>query len=414
MKQISSYRAAFVGLALAMFMSGCTEKPALYCPAEVITDSSHESYGECCNSEQGLEGAACSEGSPCCGALVCSSSGVCTTGEVMEDMSPDLDDMPAPVDMPTPVDMPDMAKDMAKMPCDGACEGDTPVCDEASNTCVGCLDDTSCGGETPACDTTTNTCVGCIDESHCDGETPVCNTDTNSCVGCLGDEQCSGETSVCDVSKTTCVGCTENTTCTDANASLCQEDQTCGACEMDADCAHLGLNRCVEGVCNTCTTATEEQDCNGNACLPDGTCGTTPRETLGSCQACQADNECFADYRCVPMTFGDPAMPHGSFCLKVASTGCAQPYSILIDSPSVSGAASENYCGINQTNTTCEAIGSLRSNTTCSTDDECGAPGLEDGRCENLSLGLRCTISCTADSRCLQDQTCDIGEQYCR
>jgi PBP1b-binding outer membrane lipoprotein LpoB len=43
------------------------------------------------------------------------------------DMAPTQDmsveaDMPAPVDMPTPVDMPDMAKDMAKVPCDGACE----------------------------------------------------------------------------------------------------------------------------------------------------------------------------------------------------------------------------------------------------------------------------------------------------
>ena len=331
-----------------------------------------------------------------------------------QDMSVEADmqrDMSEPVDMP---DMPDMAKDMAKVPCDGACEGDTPVCDETSNTCVGCLDDTSCGGETPACDTTTNTCVGCIDESHCDGETPVCNTDTNSCVGCLGDEQCSGDTPVCDVSKTTCVGCTENATCTDVNASLCGAGQTCGACEMDADCAHLGLNRCVAGVCTACTTATEEQDCGNNACLPDGTCGTTPRETLGSCQPCQADNECFADYRCIPMTFGDNAMPHGSFCLKVASTGCEQPYRVLIDSQSISGAASEEYCGIYQVNTTCEAIDSLRSDTMCSSDDDCGAQGLDDGRCELVGGALGCTISCGNTSQCTAGQTCDIAEQYCK
>ena len=114
------------------------------------------------------------------------------------------------------------------------------------------------------------------------------------------------------------------------------------------------------------------------------------------------------------MTFGDNAMPHGSFCLKAASTGCAQPYRVLIDSPSVSGAASEEYCGINQANTTCEAIDSPRSDTMCSFDDDCGAQGLDDGRCELVGGALGCTISCTADSRCLQDQTCDIAEQYCK
>jgi hypothetical protein len=50
----------------------------------------------------------------------------------------------------------------------------------------------------------------------------------------------------------------------------------------------------------------------------------------------------------------------------------------------------------------------------CTMDVDCGAQGLDDARCGLTGAGMVCTISCTADSRCLQDQTCDIAEQYCR
>jgi hypothetical protein len=115
------------------------------------------------------------------------------------------------------------------------------------------------------------------------------------------------------------------------------------------------------------------------------------------------------------MTFGDPAMPHGNFCLKVASTGCSRPYTVSISQESVSGAASEEYCGIYQVNTTCEAMLDLRKgNKSCTMDVDCGAQGLDDARCEQNIAGMYCTVSCAADSRCLQDQTCDAVERYCK
>jgi|GEM_PF-1999348 len=402
----------FAGLALAFAATGCTEKPSLYCPEEVITDTSHEDYGSCCNSEQGLEGAACSEGAPCCGGLTCLPSGVCGTGDVTEDMGSDMEDMTS--DMTPDMTPADMGEDMVALPCDGACEGDTPVCDEANNTCVGCLDVSHCDGDTPACDTSTNTCVACTDETFCDGDTPVCDTSSTTCVGCLGDENCSGDTPVCDTSSTTCVGCLDNTSCESPDASLCGADQTCGACMADADCSHLGLNRCVQGVCTECTVATEQDDCGNNACLPDGTCGDTPLESLTACQPCQADNECFADHRCVPMNFGDPAMPHGNYCLKIASTMCERPYTVSISQESVSGAASEEYCGINQVNTTCEAIIDLRNSKDCVEDSDCGAQGLDDAVCGTTLAGDVCTITCELNSQCSSVQTCDMAENYCK
>ena len=330
-----------------------------------------------------------------------------------EDMAADMlvEDMPG--DMPV-VDMPvDMPVDMG--PCGGACGDDTPVCDEANNTCVGCLDVSDCDGDTPACDTTTNTCVACTDETFCDGDTPVCDTANTTCVGCLGDENCSGDTPVCDTSSTTCVACLDNTSCESPDASLCGSDQTCGACMADADCSHLGLNRCVQGVCTECTVATEQDDCGNNACLPDGTCGNTPLESLTACQPCQADNECFADHRCVPMNFGDPAMPHGNYCLKVASTGCARPFLVSITNESVSGAASAEYCGINQLNTTCEAIlDLLEGDKACVEDSDCGAQGLDDAVCGTTLAGDVCTITCELNSQCSSVQTCDMAENYCK
>ena len=318
-----------------------------------------------------------------------------------ENMTPDM----------TPADM---GEDMVVLPCDGACEGDTPVCDEANNTCVGCLDVSHCDGDTPACDTGTNTCVACTDETFCDGDTPVCDTANTTCVGCLGDENCSGDTPVCDTSSTTCVACLDNTSCESPDASLCGVDQTCGACMADADCSHLGLNRCVQGVCSECTVATEQDDCGNNACLPDGTCGDTPLESLTACQPCQADNECFADHRCVPMNFGDPAMPHGNYCLKTASSVCEQPYRVAINAQSVSGAASEDYCGINETNTTCEAIIDLRGSKPCTNDDECGAQGLGDGLCKTILGADVCTIACGDNAQCTNGRTCDAAENYCK
>lgn len=328
-----------------------------------------------------------------------------------EDMAADMlvEDMPG--DMPV-VDMPvDMPVDMG--PCGGTCEGETPVCDEGNGICVVCLEDTHCDSATPVCDSSTNTCVGCTGDMHCEGDTPSCDETSKTCVQCVDDDTCDGDAPRCDMSANACVGCLENLDCQEPDASFCDANQECGSCTTDDDCSHLGLNRCVGGVCNECTVATEADDCGNNACRPDGTCGIYGRESVDPCQPCEADNECLPDHRCIPMNFGNPATFHGNYCLKQASAACSKPYRVGIERESVSGALGEEYCGLNEVNTTCEAITDLRAGKACAGDSECGDPTLDDALCKTILGTDTCTISCGADNQCTAGQTCDMTENFC-
>src|SRR5688572_3443616 len=55
------------------------------------------------------------------------------------------------------------AGDGGAKPCDDKCTGSKPVCNESTNTCVGCQLNSDCSGSTPVCETTSNTCVQCVE-----------------------------------------------------------------------------------------------------------------------------------------------------------------------------------------------------------------------------------------------------------
>jgi len=122
-----------------------------------------------------------------------------------------------------------------------------------------------------------------------------------------------------------------------------------------------------------------------------------------TCQACVSDSECLANHRCVPLKFmGNDA---GSFCLQtVASTlnsgGCPQPYRTTLERVSLSGAAAEDYCGISEAFTTCQAVRHRLEDKTCTTDADCGRNDVEDGACELIAGGMRCTYRCSANAQC--------------
>jgi hypothetical protein len=107
----------------------------------------------------------------------------------------------------------------------------------------------------------------------------------------------------------------------------------------------------------------------------------------------------------------------GGYCLKLVSTGCEAPYKIPTPSrASLSGAAAAKYCGINEAVTTCEAVLALTKSATCTLDDECGAAGLDDGRCETVGVDANhCTYSCSSDVTCPSDFPCGTtsGNKYC-
>lgn len=70
-------------------------------------------------------------------------------------------------DAAVPMDMGSGNVDAAMTPCSAGCTGAKPICDTATNLCVGCLGNSDCAAPTPFCDSTTNMCRGCIDNSEC-------------------------------------------------------------------------------------------------------------------------------------------------------------------------------------------------------------------------------------------------------
>jgi hypothetical protein len=110
------------------------------------------------------------------------------------------------------------------------------------------------------------------------------------------------------------------------------------------------------------------------------------------------------------MTFNGAPHGTGGYCLQRASSVavCSRPYSIGIDAVSLSGSASDSYCGINQAATTCEALLDLFNSKSCSLDTECGT-GF-GGLCKQIGTGsnppLLCTIPCGTDAQCPSGNTC--------
>ncbi|MBI5516013.1 MAG: hypothetical protein HY909_19680 [Deltaproteobacteria bacterium] len=96
-----------------------------------------------------------------------------------------------------------------------ACGGATPICDDDTNNCRGCLADSECLGGTPVCDTASGRCVLCttMNARACarspDGRACIAAAGVPSC-GCATDGDCGGATSgrVCDPMPRRCAdGC---------------------------------------------------------------------------------------------------------------------------------------------------------------------------------------------------------------
>ena len=316
-------------------------------------------------------------------------------------------------------------------PCNGECERLTPICLEATDTCVECTQRSHCEAPTPACDTGEHVCVECLASTDCDDPTPVCDTDAQQCVECLRSTDCDDPTPVCDTDAQECVECLESEDCADAAASRCTSTNTCAACTNNADCAHIpGKNVCDGGTCVQCT-ATNETACGANSCNPaTKACTMTARGSVGMCRPCAADSECLGgnqadpDTRCVSMDFQAVTRP-GGFCLKRAARTCSRPYMVATSRASLSGAPIETYCGIDQANVRCEAILDLIASRTCTNADntQCGCARDRDGNCVELGQGGicrnlllandRCTYQCGTDEQCPNGVSCGMVTNVC-
>jgi hypothetical protein len=110
------------------------------------------------------------------------------------------------------------------------------------------------------------------------------------------------------------------------------------------------------------------------------------------------------------MSFRGTPRP-GGFCLKTRATGCVEPFTVLTPArPSLSGAPPAVYCGIDEDATTCEAVLDLFDDKPCTSADDCGAPGLDDARCEDVSgVPGRCTYGCSRAAECPGTTACGPG-----
>jgi len=272
------------------------------------------------------------------------------------------------------------------MPCDGACEGETPVCDEDNDTCVECSEDEGC------------------DEGVCDPE-------VHQCVECLGAADCEAPTALCDEEQQFCVECLTSDDCSETSEARCDAG-SCTPCQANADCGHLtGTTVCdvPTGECVQCTAA-DEAVCDGTSCNPGtNTCTTTELGTVDDCQPCVADSECIGNAetdplrRCVPMEFnGEPR--EKAYCLVRRSqvSQCAKPFVVVTSAVSLSGAPEESYCGIAQDSVTCEGVRDFLDSRTCpgEQDTECGCPRDEDGNCTAPGQGGFCRDLPAFDNQC--------------
>lgn len=208
-------------------------------------------------------------------------------------------------------------------------------------------------------------------------------------------------------------------------APVCSGDGACGRCARDSDCAGFeGTKVCdtSSGSCVQCTPATEVAQCKdpnpsdalkAPACEPRAnTCTGAPRDSIDACQLCVSDTECINGLACVPTKFNGA---HGNFCLK-KDDGAACPVgnSALREATSILGVTAF-YCFPDEALTTCEAVADFQSS--CTSDDDCGAAGVDDGKCMPVgaSGAKRCTYECDAPADCSAASSCfGAGPKYCR
>jgi len=258
---------------------------------------------------------------------------------------------------------------------------------------------------------------------ECGGETPVCDEASGDCVGCLENSDCTApEAGLCDPDTRTCVACRVDADCPDPAMPRCDPGSlTCGACSGDGSCARFGDTPACgpDGGCVQCVPGTPEEEraaCDDDSCDAETfTCTDTPVGSVPRCGACRSDTECQQpeDF-CVPMFFmGEPR--EQAYCLKsgtIDGGGCERPFTIPTDERESLGGRLDRYCGVSETLTTCEAVRDLLMEETCEDAAACGDGDLSDGRCEVVLLAPgRCTYSCGLPSQCPAGVACNNG--YC-
>lgn len=300
-------------------------------------------------------------------------------------------------------------------------------CNLVENTCVQCLENRTCTESNAAKCGDESSCVGCQtngDCSHIEGNTSCkagvcvsctedsncptgqkCDVDQNICSACLSDNDCADKKCYIDANNAAnniCVACTTNIDCLTATDAKCGDNNECDACQIDSDCTHLSeLQTCVAGLCVECN---DDSPCNGKACdLQTNTCSDLDVGSRQYCQSCVSDSSCLKG-GCLETNYDGE--PNGRYCFQIKTGNCGRPYGAIINRESVSGKAAKEYCAVNETRTSCEAL--LANGNACTSPKNCG-----DGSfCITLDNDRLCTNRCDEDDECVGNFQCN-ALQFC-
>ena len=142
----------------------------------------------------------------------------------------------------------------------GGCVAQIPVCDgsaapPACRPCNAFDSGAACNGTTPACATAgpkAGQCVLCTAAAAgaCTGATPTCDEATYTCVGCLQNADCQDpNTPFCEAASKTCRPCQADDECATGHCDFLDDghEGQCVACNADADCE--ADNTCQDHAC---------------------------------------------------------------------------------------------------------------------------------------------------------------------
>ncbi len=299
----------------------------------------------------------CPSANPVCGATCCPAVQVCDGSSCVDCYVSGTNTINCSTTYP-------VCKSNTCVQCDEndktACKNPTPACNIPTNECVPCTDTDGCLPATPACkinagNPALNSCKQCVNNSDCtnmsypfyDLAKPICDPATNQCVGCTdtdtsycscppgpvtffysqckglnhtccpcltpvwtsGDDQCCPLSQVCG---TTC--CPSNKVC-DTTTTTCVECTTDSHCTGGRQCNLSNKNCCPSATpgyntsSSTCVQCTNDTHCSSNPV--NKTCKLPPTPVIGSGPQ---------QYTCVQCQFSALECPSGQTCNSNTNT----------------------------------------------------------------------------------------------
>lgn len=284
----------------------------------------------------------------------------------------------------------------------GTCASGTCVCDNNTDCDDGiyCNGSGACSGQT--CSQSGNPCVAA---------NQACNETTDACYGCLNDSACSGATPACEAANNICKQCTAS------NQTKCNDSLSCtlDSCGSNSCTNTLIAGNClIGGVCypngatnpaNDCQKCNTGQSTSAWSPKSAGTaCGSSANSTCDAADTCNAGGTCLTNYApattiytaatdCKNAVYCDGSGSYGSLTNKANGTVCTDD-----GNQCTTDTCSTGSCA--HTNKT-DGSGCNDSNE-CTQNDFCSISS--PGTCTGVSLD--CTAGdCTA---------CNSGAGYCR